>query len=1011
MKNKKLLKFLSLALAVVLTVTFITIKTPATMQDVTPVNNETSDAPSSISHSVPLTITDWSGVADGNGADGYIPRTYFTDATGSQRDNMRPQISEKGLGVDGGYALVLGGDNAITKYETSFELANALKRKEDHIIKLKIKLLSGSVDTLKLGFREKETDEYKLTVLGSELSGEWQEFSFTHTTARSVSTTVMARILVSLTSVDGAKILIDDISVVAEEEELFVDGSFDRVFCEYPFEDTPADANIVYSPYDIESLKHDNLFGFTGSIEDEMSTLSLSEGKGTNDSYALTISGDNKSHTVLLPFAKNGTLRDNNEYEIALKIKTEGPAGVVGFGICENKTVHEYISFSDKDYEEFFTSEFAYYGFKYTTAAECSGHKNYIAINFNLPKNAKLYIDNIEVYNTAAAVKTELYKSGNFDYAYIKSKPIENAVYQPYDIEEYSPISNYTEESRWLKNNECASIVRDEGINNSCALKLEGTARELNCAVTIGQAAGALKANTKYIFDFKIRKSQQGKIDKFEVVYETTNFNFRVPVMSYGDESFSDGGYVRFRGTVVTPDKPGNYWDHFHISFKAAEGSAIYIDDVSIYAAEEPDKNIFPEGSFDFMYFSGEFDNSVNPDTVFVPRDISRYTNQRFFLGGDYDNHHNPEEAANHPNLKNVSIASGEGVKGSAAFKIVGDGENHQIWFMLSSLGAMSHSAEYRLGLKIKLSGNADLSDSHFNMGMKEKSNTHLALGFAGDALRESVTDQYNYYYVNYTSTDEGYKAWSYLVFDYNVPEGVTVYLDELEVVPLEDKAIWLRNADGSAVNLLAKSSFDMVDLGQSAPQWTDKIPEDEKGMFKYIYNKDEVSNSAIASLATLNDAKTGHHAIKFGFTDSAVRGECMLQMVPSKPGDTHRISFWIKVVGEVNSVTFTMCDSLWLNRTYNIDFNQYEHGDWRKVEVYYTDNVSKYDCVSYRRFKITVNAPAGSGVLIDNVEGYRVDSPIENFNVFGGGKGDFEYSTAYKPVVWSDRYTHKEGK
>lgn len=149
---------------------------------------------------------------------------------------------------------------------------------------------------------------------------------------------------------------------------------------------------------------------------------------------------------------------------------------------------------------------------------------------------------------------------------------------------------------------------------------------------------------------------------------------------------------------------------------------------------------------------------------------------------------------------------------------------------------------------------------------------------------------------------------------------------------------------------------------------------------------------------------------MKIGFNEnSETSAEWMQQLVPSDPGDTHKVSFWIKVVGEVNTVQVSMTDSVWLTRTYEMDFNQYEHGKWTKVEFYYTDNFTRYECVTYRRIKISVNAPAGSGVLIDNIETSRVGATYK-LNAFADYKGNFETYVDYPEINWSDRYTHKEG-
>ncbi len=1010
MKKKNICKIMSLLLSGVLVFTFIGIKdgiTSAEQVDVPLSESENieSEVEQTIVHSIPASITDWTGITDGAGKDGYIPRTYYTNAVGDERDAIRPRISASGEGMDGSCALVLGGESsAVTKYDTSlaFPEKGSLKRRKEHTIKMKLKLAAGSVDTLKLGIRESTSDQYFLQITGAELTGEWQEFSFNYT-ASTQSNNYVSRLLFSYTAPDGgAKLFIDDIfvSLVDSDENLFGDGSFETKFIEKSFEDYDKEDALFYKPYTLESLKHDKLFGFNGDYESEVATIAVEDKIGVAQSYALKLSGDDKAHTLLLNFPAKGTLKNNTEYEIGFKIKANGAAGKLSFGVCEKTTPHVTLEFDTTDSEKYFLDEFRYYSFNYTTTDECSGQTNYLNINYELPEGSEVYIDEIEVYNTAAVEKVNLYERGSFELSYyseeFSNEPVENAVYEPYELTDYKPIVNYINSNpkNALYNNDNASIAKGEGVRESYALKLDGTGSNMRFYITIGSGVGGLKSDTEYMFMVKLRREGTGKINSFSYGY---NASWKeTAVFDYNDDMITDE-YMCFGGKSTLHSEASSGWCHLSIGFNAEVGATLYVDEIVIYRTDDAEKsNIFTTGTFDFMYYEKKFDNSVDPNTVYVPNKIENYTSTRFFLGFGYDT--NSPTHKDDPQLEDVSVVEGEGANGSAAFKIVGDGTSQQVFFRISVLGGMVNNCEYILGFKIKRGEAFDTTDASFRMGVIERSALHSAIGFNGEAIDRNITDEYSYYYVHYTTTNECSGAWHYLAFTYTLPEGAEIYLDDIEVIPVTEKAIWMRHADNSAINLIRQGDFDMVDLGQEGVEFLDKeqLPKNEE---------------AYGGGVPVKNAITGHHALAFGFDkNNKVTSSWEKNLTPSDPGDTHKISFWIKVVGDGVTASFSMGDSAWLTKTYEMDFNQYEQGKWTKIELYYTDNYTRYNCVTYRRVRFNVTCPAGTGVLIDNIEIYRVGD-AHKLNIYSGAIGNFENYTDYPIVQWSDRYTHKKGK
>ena len=959
---------------------------------------------------LPVSLTDWSGIAAGAGQDGWNPRTYFSDAAGTLRDDIRPRVSAKGEGADDSYALLLGGESsAVTRYETSlaFSGVGVLSRRINYTISMKIKRKAGAVTALKLGIMEATAESYELTVGNHELSDTWTEFTFTYTTGTQ-SNSATSRLLFSYTAPEGgATLLIDDIVVHrtdgGSQANLFEIGNFDTLFWQSTYSEEHEEGS-VYAPYGIESLQHQYFFGFDADFDDEIANFSVENNAGIAESYAAKLTGDGENHLIFLRFQSVGFLKNNTEYMLGFKVRKTGTVNKLSLGVVEQWNAHTALSFSAGDTEEYITEDaYSYYKVKYTTTSECSGAWNYLMLSYNIADGAVLYIDDVECYPASDTNKANLYPMGKFDFSYfggpVDNTPEAGAEFLPCELSDYDPVPNYGA-SDHLKNNTTASIVPDEGVKGSYALKLAGNDGKLTAHIKLGTAPGYFTNGTEYMFVVRVKKT--GAISSLSLGYTSDWRDYTA--LELAGSAFSDE-YAWYGAKLTTEQNCTASWQHLWISFTGSNGSQIYIDDIEVYkTSDETPANLFPKGSFDYKYYKKDFDN-IPDSSNYIPRDIDNYSTKGYFFGFD---------ASAETNIHNVSVVNGKGVKNSAAFKIVGDGEKHQIFFRFSGLNALENNTDYMLGFKVKketLSAPPVGAAKAFGVGLTEQWNTHVALNFSGTNFDRCITDEYNYYQVKYTTTNECFRVWSYCSFEYEIPVGTVIYLDDIEVVPLSGKNTWICDTDGNAMNIFPDGGFEMKNLGQDTAKWCD-MPAGQTPKMEFYVNKNYIDGTLAADVAACSDAISGNYCLSLGFNpQKAYDSEYVDFIFGTLPGKSYKISFWIKICGEVESVTAGIVDGMWVPHEYPVSLNRYEYGKWTKVEFIYKDNTTIYTSETYRYFTLKFKAPAGSGVLLDSLSAREIGSGYETANLMGNGNGNFEEFSNYPNVTWSDRFTHKKGK
>ena len=969
-----------------------------------------------------LYIDDYSVVKKGDSAaanmtpNGNFDRSIYIDGTidGSLVENANygtkvPDGMEgftvlSGTGFKGSIAAKLERTQANIdsgKLDTatfSFEEKGAFENNTKYIVEFKAKK-TADITLLNVLLREKSAEHTVISLGKAALDGYFSNSDYVlyrlEYVTDGTASDGQSHISFAIDGAVGSHIVFDDIKIYkaddAEQNSVLPNGSFDVMRIA---SNSEADWKTVQIPYVIED--YDCISNYSNE-RSHLPVLATKYGAvaiekcGEDDTYALKINGESKATETYVKIGNAiNQLKGETEYELTMSVKKKGDVSSFSTGI-----VYDW-----KYFEENFTADveddWKQISFKVTPKNNTEGNTgwNHIILKWNVPTGSELYIDNISIVATNDESKKEVFKKGAFDATAHEESIVDERIeketlYAPKYLE--SVPTN-------------GEVVENEGFKGSYGFKMVGTGTRTTAKIRYDSRPG-VQNYTEYYIEFKAKRN--GNISFFSAGMQEQWSNH--DALIFGNEAvvsehISDNFYNYYRikyttdGNALGTDGKGA-WTYITFTYNGEAGSSLVIDDIKVYPTEgENPTETFKKGDFDLVY--QELEIAEKEDVVYVPRKIEEYTSRHnFYVEGT--------KAEIDPTL---SIAENEGVNGSAAFRIEGTGSTKAIKISANSLSELTNNSLYKVGIKVKIKSDTGVkanADTFFRYGVVERWTKHYTLNFKGEKFSKCITEDYHYYQSLYTTDNSCDGAWSYLIFSYNIPVGMSLYIDDIEMIPVDDKAMWISDKEGNAVNLFRKSTFDMVDLGQDKLNASETKPQDVTPKLKYSYSSLKPYTIAV------DDAPSGGYCLAFGFSETeALNGEHMMQMIPSMPGEVYKISFWVKVIGEANGA-FYISDGKWLNHTYGYDFNQYETGKWTKVELIYHDRTTAYTASTYRRLRFEFNGAAGSGMLIDNISCVRIDCDYESFNIFGGGNGDFEASEIYPEIAWdeNDRFIYKEDK
>ncbi len=794
---------------------------------------------------------------------------------------------------------------------------------------------------------------------------------------------------------------------------LFVNPSVMWVFGQETYTitavDNTVDPNVEYSPIS-------NIPCRTNNNKMNSAPVLSEAGEGVKGSYAMQIGTmQTTSNTVYFQASTTAAFAKDTEYTIEMKIrKKQGSVDSLKIGIFGYNTTGANYSLEIDDSE--LSENWQMYTWEHKTKSS-SGWK-FLEITYTASNGAILLFDEIKVYKaddqdkTPIAFQNGLAADATFDTAVVYEKNYElvdfdNSVDPDIEFKAIDSIPHRTNN----ENMKSAPIISasGDGVKGSYAMQL-GTMQTFSNSVRF-QAAGRteIQHNTEYVIEMKVR-IKEGAVKTFSAgIYENgsgSQFSLTLPQAALSNE------WQCFRWNHTTNNDSGN-WKFFEISYNSPQGVIIQIDDIKIYKADDEKKTpiAFQNGMDTYATFDTErivfttekVDNTVDKDVKYVPAKfynwenvtVTSVTNQ--FPSGYIFKNDNRNQVR--PRLS----ALDEGVKGGYAMIIGGQNvkvtDQYQVRFSFPASNIVQPNTEYVFKVKLK---KAQGTVDSFKIGFIESgNNAHYSL----DILDSELATEWTEYTWKYTTDDScsGDTVWSYIAISYTASsaQGATIYLDDLIIYPSQY---------GKDSPIFSQGSFDYKDLGQEEIVFTQKNPTDSKPVFRKSTASDK-NGGPVPRVVECN-AHTGNYALALGFGDVAANSAYTVSLLPTKPGGTYRISFWVKACGEIDSAYIGFMDSFQKYKYYggNYSFNQYEQGKWTKVEFVYKDTATISTAKGYRYFMATLTAPAGSGILIDDVSitDVSLGSKAPNVLEFGG----FEKVKKELPkVVWSDRYTYKEEK
>lgn len=492
-----------------------------------------------------------------------------------------------------------------------------------------------------------------------------------------------------------------------------------------------------------------------------------------------------------------------------------------------------------------------------------------------------------------------------------------------------------------------------------------------------------------------------------------------------GSELSSEWQYYVFE---VTTNKNNKNWKRIVIDIEGnSADTVVQIDDLKIAVKGDTSGNYitYQDNSYGYIPADGSFETFRNPfrtttvdntpvnGTKYVPYKLYdwtlAYNGTSVITRADntavpriYNNSNIESRTATKPRISGL----GDGVKGSYAL-LLGDKntpniKDYEVGFYYTTTGAFVPNTEYTFSVKLKKRGNID----NFRIGYKN-------LNGAGTEYSLELTNEdfdqnggWLEYTWNYTTNSETTVHYGVIFFAYASATGGEVYVDDMTIY--ETLGIDTRN-------LFGWSTFDYTDLGQDKKvTFESSFPKGQTPDFRASAknNKDSSGNGIVARVESYKDAKSGNGVLAFGFDkNKGCDVRYLNTLVATQPGRDYKVSFWVKVQGEVTHARVGYGDSWQKNRFYSpgYSFNQYEQGKWTYVEFTVNDPGDYPSNAGYRRLVIEFKAPAGSGMLIDDLRVIDVNYPGKSPNLTQ--YGTFERIDNGADLVWSDAFiTKKEG-
>ncbi len=933
-----------------------------------------------------------------------------------------PVLTELGEGVCGSYAMQIG--TMSTKTNTVYfqpSGTSIIEKNTEYVIEMKIRKKQGEFDSLKIGFFGYNTTgaNYSFEVENDAVSSEWQCYRWNHRTTTSSGWKFLE---ITYTAANGVVLLFDDIKVykandaqktpLAFQNGLAADATFDTSVSHaknYEVLDfnNKTDPNVEFTPISSIPCRTNNAAMLSAPVLTEL-------GEGVRGSYAMQIGTmSTKTNTVYFQASGTTAIEKNTEYVIEMKIrKKQGDFNSLKIGFFGYNTTGANYSFVVGDDEV--SSEWQYYRWRHTTTSS-NGWK-FLEITYAATNGVVLLFDDIKVYKsndeqkTPIAFQNGLAADATFDTSVIYEKNYEIIEFDDSVIEnvEYKALDFIPHrESNELMNSAPVISEAGEGVRGSYAMQIGAMDVTTNSVRFQAAARTAIAPDTEYVIEMKIRK-KSGNIKTLSVGFYENGIGsenaFTIPNAVLLNE------WQCFRWKHTTNADSGN-WKFFEISYFAPEGVIIQVDDIKIYRADDPDKSLIPfqSGMDAEMVFETKripftakaVESKADTTTKYVPVNFYDWENvtqssvaDKFPSGYIFKN---DARNAVRPRLSQF----GEGFNGTYAMVIGGKDvkvtDEYQVRFSFPASNVLAANTEYTFKVKLKkVQGAVD----SFKIGFIESGSTaHYSL----DILNSELSTEWTEYTWKYT-TDEscaGATVWNYIAISYvaTSDEGATVLVDDLVVYPTE--------YDESR-KIFGMGAFEYKDLGQEKVTFTDNNPTDCEPAFRKSTASDK--NGGLQPRVVECDAHTGKYALALGFSETASDSVYTVSLLPTKPGGSYRISFWVKVQGEVDGAYIGFMDSFQKYKFYggNYVFNQYECGKWTKVEFVYTDTATISTAKGYRYFMAKLVAPAGSGILIDDVsiKDVSLGDKAANLIEFGGFEKELKPLPA---VVWDDRYIYKE--
>lgn len=783
-------------------------------------------------------------------------------------------------------------------------------------------------------------------------------------------------------------------------------------------------------------------------------------GMGVNGSYALEFGTDTTGFARYMANWRwtdkdSSIFQKGTSYTVEMKVKKlSGKVDSINAGLWfESQESTDYISknsYGDADIktDEWTTLTFTDIPFN---PAKTAGDADYYTgvrfmfLNLVSESGAVILVDDITVYATEDAEKTELFLGkylqvendpdvsgmtytgsklpGTFDdglrYSVVEVEEKiatgvqclpEKFYFRGTDPEKYPSQTNTAMKS--------VPVISElgEGFNDTYGIKVGDANTRTNSLRLMCSSRQTIAPDTDYTVNFKITLLS-GKLTSLNVgVFENgegSNFGAKI------DGSLITSSWNEVTVTHTTNSNTKN-WKFVEIVYEAAEGGAvIVIDDLSVWRTDDETKSPIqflemhaPVVTCDVLktlMVGTPVDNTPETGVKFVPIKISdwdiEYDGNKLttFVNSNFPAIYEYSDVDKRFDIRPRISQLGEGVKGSYALvlgdKNVANVRDYAIGFRWISTGALQPETNYTFKIKLRKEGVID----RFTVGVMEAK----AIGARHNAAIWSdseISTEWQEYTFNYTTDDTARTNWNYLMMNYESKSGGQLYIDDLKIY----ETAYLGDEN---LQKFSKGSFEYVDLGQVDPIVLTELPAGMTAEIGNIKGNDQTGNGNIIEVKNYVENGKDNAVLALGFGEKDCEFGFSASVPGTQPGKTYKVSFRVLVQGEVDWARVGVIDSFRRYRYYktDYDFNQYQNGKWTTIEFIYRDTADYLTCVGYRGIAIAFKAPAGSGMLIDDIS--ITDMNWEN------APNAVDYSTFSSvdsdaiELVWSDIFTYKEEK